>query len=133
MAQRICPYGMEVLDGNSSDKVNFHETIEKVQAFQSQIGVTESFKWVADSALYSKNRLLACNDYLWLSRVPETLKEAKMLVSMPTDALEWTHRGQGYETARYTSNYGDVQQRWLLVYSEQAYHREIQTLERPTG
>lgn len=123
------PLWMEVLDGNSSDKVNFHETIEKVQAFQSQIGVTESFKWVADSALYSKKRLLARNDYLWLSRVPETLKEAKTLVSLPAGALEWTDRGQGYETARYTSNYGDVQQRWLLVYSEQAYQREIQTLE----
>lgn len=124
------PLWMEVLDGNSSDKVNFHETIEKVQAFQSQIGVTAPFKWVADSALYSKKRLLACNDYLWLSRVPETLKAAKELASLPADTLEWSDRGQGYQTARYASNYGDVQQRWLLVHSEQAYQREVQTLER---
>jgi len=124
------PLWMEVLDGNSSDKANFHETIEKVQAFQSQIGVTEPFKWVADSALYSKKRLLVSNDYLWVSRVPETLKEAKMLVSLPANELDWSDQGGGYQTARYSSNYGDIQQRWLLVYSEQAYQREIKTLEK---
>lgn len=124
------PLWMEVLDGNSSDKVNFHETIEKVQAFQSQVSVTEPFKWVADSALYSKKRLLARNDYLWLSRVPETLKEAKLLVSQPADTLAWTDQGAGYQTAGYQSNYGGIQQRWLLVYSEQAHQREVKTLEQ---
>ena len=127
------PLWMETLDGNSSDKANFHDTIHKVQAFQSQIAVTEPFKWVADSALYSKDRLLAKNDYLWLSRVPETLKEAKTLVSLPKDELSWTPRGKGYQTARHTSNYGEVRQRWLLVYSEQAYQREAKTLERRLG
>lgn len=124
------PLWMEVLDGNSSDKVNFHDTIANVHAFQSQVGVTDPFKWVADSALYSKKRLLARNDYLWLSRVPETLKEAKALVSQPAGVLEWVDQGDGYQTARYTSHYGDVQQRWLLVYSEHAYRRELATLER---
>lgn len=124
------PLWMEVLDGNSSDKVNFHDTIKNVQAFQAQVSVTESFKWVADSALYSKTRLLARNDYLWLSRVPETLKEAKALVSLPADQLTWSDQGAGYQTARYESHYGDVQQRWLLVYSEQAHQREIKTFEK---
>ena len=124
------PLWLEVLDGNSSDKVNFHDTIANVQAFQSQVGVNESFKWVADSALYSKKRLLASNDYLWLSRVPETLKEAKTLVSQPADQLVWFDQGAGYQTARHESHYGDIQQRWLLVYSEQAHQREIKTFEK---
>lgn len=124
------PLWMEVLDGNSSDKINFHDTIANVQAFQSQVSVSESFKWVADSALYSKKRLLASNDYLWLSRVPETLKEAKALASQPTDQLMWVDQGAGYQTARYESHYGGIQQRWLLVYSEQAYQREIKTFEK---
>ena len=68
--------------------------------------------------------------YLWLSRVPETLKEAKALVSLSADELEWSDQGKGYQTARYQSNYGEVQQRWLLVYSEQAHQREIKTLEK---
>lgn len=124
------PLWMEVLDGNSSDKVNFHDTIANVQAFQSQLGVSESFKWVADSALYSKKRLLASNDYVWLSRVPETLKEAKTLASQPADQLVWVDQGAGYQTTCHESHYGDIQQRWLLVYSEQAYQREIKTFEK---
>ena len=124
------PLWMEALDGNSSDKANFHSTIATVQAFQSQVGVSEPFKWVADAALYSKDRLLAQNAYLWLSRVPETLKEAKTLVNQAADTLEWTDRGAGYHTARHQSYYGGIEQRWLLVYSQQAYQREIKTFER---
>jgi transposase len=52
------------LDGNSSDKKEFHETIRKVRAFQKQLNMKGDFKWVADSALYSADRLLAENDYL---------------------------------------------------------------------
>jgi hypothetical protein len=35
----------------------------------------------------------------------------------------------GYQIADFKSNYGGVAQRWLLVYSEQAYQREKATLD----
>jgi transposase len=55
------PICMEPLSGNSSDKVSFHETINKVEAFKKQINIEEPFKWVADSALYTKDKLLKTN------------------------------------------------------------------------
>ena len=109
------PLWLDALDGNSSDKASFHQTIERVHAFQRQVAVDQSFKWIADSALYSKNKLLMQNDYLWLCRVPESINEAKALVSMPSEEIEWVEHENGYRTASYASNYGEVKQRWLLV------------------
>jgi transposase len=52
------PVWMEALDGNSSDKTSFHETISKVKAFQKQLQESSKFIWVADSALYTVDKLL---------------------------------------------------------------------------
>ena len=124
------PIWMEPQNGNSSDKKSFHETIKKVRAFQKQIKNCPDFKWVADSALYGKDTLLKQTDYLWLSRVPETIKEARDLVEKPESEINWLEREKGYKTASYISNYGDVKQRWLLVYSKASYEREKKTFER---
>ena len=77
------------------------------------------FKWVADSALYSSGSLLAQNDYLWLTRVPETIAEAKECVSQEDEAISWQAGEDGYKYAESLSVHGNVPQRWLVVYSEQ--------------
>lgn len=124
------PIWMEPLSGNSSDKKSFHETIKKVREFQKEINLEKNFKWVADSALYSKENLLKTNDYLWLSRVPETILEAKELSGRLLKDGEWKYCENGYKTASFKSNYGGIEQRWLLVFSEQAYTREKKTLKK---
>jgi transposase len=124
------PLFMEPLDGNNSDKASFHETIGRVNAFKEQINLEKNFKWVADSALYAKDKLLKHNDYLWLTRVPETIKEAKDIVMKADKEIRWTELDRGYKISPFVSHYGGMEQRWLLVYSEQAYQRERKTLER---
>lgn len=124
------PIWMDPLDGNSSDKVSFHETIKRVEDFRSQINVNGKFTWVADSALYTKKGLLKSNDYVWVTRVPEAIAEAKRLVETANEKISWIERGNGYKTAEYNSSYGGIEQRWLLVFSEQAYQREKKTLEK---
>jgi transposase len=124
------PIWMDALDGNSSDKKSFHETIAKVRAFQKQINLDADFKWVADSALYSSGSLLAANDYLWLTRVPETIAEAKDWVSREDESISWISGEGTYKYAEKLSVHGNVPQRWVLVYSEQAYAREKKTLEK---
>ncbi|MHB1949463.1 MAG: IS1634 family transposase [Gammaproteobacteria bacterium] len=124
------PLFMEPLSGNNSDKTSFHETIKKVEDFKKQINLEKNFKWVADSALYTVDKLLLHNDCLWLTRVPETIKEAKDLVKKLEYDIEWEQLESGYKIASTTSNYGGIEQRWLLVYSEQAYIRETKTFEK---
>ena len=124
------PLFMEPLNGNSSDKTSFHETIKKVNDFKKQINVEKNFKWVADAALYGKDKLLKQTDYLWLTRVPETIKEAKKLISKSDKEIHWEKLEKGYKVSSFISHYGGVEQRWLLVYSEQAFKREKKTLEK---
>lgn len=124
------PLWMDPLDGNSSDKVSFHETIKKVENFRSQIDVRGKFKWIADAALYTKEGLLKSNDYIWVTRVPETITEAKNLVEKVDKEISWVEVEGGYKIAGYKSFYGGIEQRWLLVFSEQAYQREKKTLEK---
>jgi transposase len=124
------PIWMDPLDGNSSDKVSFHETIKRVEDFRAQIDMQGKFKWIADSALYTKERLLKSNDYIWVTRVPETIAEARNLMEKMDEKIAWVQREGGYKTAGYQSSYGGIEQRWLLVFSEQAYQRENKTLEK---
>lgn len=122
------PVWMEPLDGNSSDKKSFHETIARVRAFQQQLTACSDFFWIADSALYVPEKLLSLPDVNWLSRVPETIRECAKLVSIPSEDVTWTKGSNGYEWTEVGSVYGGIKQRWLLVYSQQAYEREKKTL-----
>ena len=124
------PLWMQPCDGNASDRVTLPETIERVEAFCKNIDLGGKFKWIADSALYSAERLLKHNDYLWLCRVPEIVKEAKDLVHKHKDTIEWQVYNDGYSTFGTTSEYGGVKQRWVLIFSQQAYAREKITFEK---
>jgi transposase len=66
---------------------------------------------------------------LWVTRVPETLAEAQRLVreSSQEALLELK---PGYFGKEISVTYAEIKQRWLLVYSEAAYQRELQGLER---
>ncbi len=121
---------MEPQNGNSSDKATFHETIQRVRDFKQALAEeTSDFIWVADSALYSKNKLLASNTYHWVSRVPESITQAKALLAQPAASLHWHELTHGYRYSRHESTYGDSKQRWLLIESAQAYAREKKTFD----
>lgn len=124
------PLFMEPLNGNNSDKNSFHETIKKVEDFKRQINLEKDFKWISDSALYSKDKLLKQNEYIWVTRVPESIKEAKCLVETPDEKIQWHHQENGYKIAPFVSHYGGLEQRWVLVFSKQAYQREKGTLDK---
>ena len=73
------PIWYEGLDGNSSDKVNFHETLARIKAFRETLETSPEFLWVCDSALYSQGKLQQ-SGLLWLTRAPENLTLVKQLV-----------------------------------------------------
>lgn len=124
------PIWMEALSGNSSDGKSFHETIKTVERFQDELKKSQDFIWVADSAFYSLRKLMEHgNNIRWISRVKETILSAKNLVERDRDTLKWIKLENGYEASPQTSYYGGVTQRWLVVFSPQAYKREIITFE----
>jgi len=66
----------------------------------------------------------------WITRVPERIKEAHELVSTPKDSLTWHTIENGYSYCNSISNYKDVEQRWVMFFSEAAYSRECKTLDK---
>jgi transposase len=120
------PIWIEVLSGNTSDRKSFAETI---RLFQKQFDPQDMPTMVMDSAFYSEENITSCSDVSWITRVPETLKEIKSLYAT-VDRSVFTPLEEGYAIYPYTSTYGGVPQRWLVVFSVQARTREIATLHK---
>lgn len=121
------PLWLEVLDGNTSDNKSFPKT---VTAFCEQFDDDEQRLFIMDSSWYSAENIVSCpKNADWITRVPETIGEAKNLLrALDVTSLKLDEKGYGYTPVSVT--YGGVQQRWLLVYSQAGYLREIKTLER---
>jgi transposase len=120
------PLWLEVLDGNSSDKESFPAT---VKAYCGQLEGETPPWFVMDSAAYSKENLAAWEEIGWVTRVPETVGEAKaILQAVALETMEEV--GDGYRICPLCNTYGGVRQRWLVVYSQQAYVRESQQLDK---
>jgi transposase len=124
------PVWIEALSGNSSDKSNLVKTVESAKKFQEQLKNSESFVWVADSALYNKNKLLShAHNILWVTRVPETIADAKALVQQDKENIQWTEINDSYSMMPIESNYGGVRQRWILIHSKKAFANEVHTVQ----
>lgn len=124
------PVWMEALSGNSSDKENFIHTIKKANKLQQELKRSENFIWIADAALYTKSKLLSEKNLIsWITRVPETINEAKDIIQLPTSDLQWTDLKNGYSISPILSNYGEVEQRWIIVFSQKAFENEINTID----
>lgn len=122
----MLPVWLEVLSGNSSDKTSF---VPSIQAYCKHLSEGENPYFVMDSAGYTKENLKALEKNRWLTRVPETLAEAKRQVK-ETDQDVMYQLSEGYFGNVVQVNYGGIQQRWLVVFSEAAHQRELKTLER---
>jgi transposase len=120
------PMWLEVLDGNSSDKESFPQTIKE---YCRQLEGETPPWFVMDSAGYSRDNLRGWEEIGWVTRVPETVGEAKaMLQAVGKEAME--ELGGGYRICPLCNTYGDIRQRWVLVYSRQAYERESKQLDK---
>lgn len=125
--QSAIPTWLGALDGNRQDKTSFPEII---QAYRSQLEQGDEGYFIADSALYSAENLKTLSAVPWLTRVPATLKAVKQLYRQVSPAEMLPASEAGYRLLELCSTYGQVRQRWVLVYSQAAYQREVATLHR---
>jgi transposase len=125
--QSAIPTWLGALDGNQQDKHSFPEII---QAYREQLEAEDEGYFIADSALYSADNLATLSDVLWLTRVPATLKAVKQLYQQVTPAQMHPAGEPGYRLLELCTTYGQVRQRWVVVYSQAAYQREVATLQR---
>ncbi|MGZ3786582.1 MAG: IS1634 family transposase [Bdellovibrio sp.] len=90
-----------------------------------------SLGFVADSALYSKKFLLNKNIASdWITRVPESIKLAKELTEKDHDRVCWKKLNEDYKYFEYKMAYAKMEQRWIVVSSRMARHKELATVEK---
>ncbi len=122
------PVLMKPLSGNVSGSGSFPELIDRhVEHLQNVHG----FDYVvADSSLYSADHVekLTESGVKFVTRVPETIAEAKRRIR-EAEIESMDSITEGYRGEEYRSEYGDTEQRWLLVYSEEAEDRARESVE----
>ena len=105
------PLWMEPLSGNSSDKRSFRAT---VKAHVGQLKRDYQLDYLlADSALYTAETLPTLNELGWITRVPESLKEARQAIEEAApvlmeslDKLSYQHLESAYAGVRTTLGRG---------------------------
>lgn len=123
------PVYMQALSGNTNDAKAFAEvTKHHIQCLKA---AQNSRYFIADAALYTEESIRALDEHEqhFITRVPMTIKSAKQALFElnPKDLIDIC---DGYSGQWVTSNYGEVDQRWLLVKSEQATKREEITFHK---
>lgn len=120
------PLWINTADGNASDKRTFAETINE---YRAQLKGSPMPCMVMDSAFYTADNLQAFPDLKWVTRVPETVKEAKALIES-TSIESMTELESGYRIKGAESAYAGISQRWLVVHSPLGRERELATFDR---
>jgi transposase len=116
--------------GNASDKKTFLSSQQMASHLLKQWNKDLDFIWVADSAFYTLGNLQALQNALWITRVPESIKQARFLTRQSFEENCWKKIDQNYSYQEFNSNYADISQRWLLVFSKSAWEREVKTFEK---
>jgi transposase len=126
-SQGNIPVFMQAASGNSSDQTAFSEIISKhIKSFQEAIG---NRYLVGDSALYTPNSIktLDAANALFVTRVPSKICLTQELIEK-SGREEMVDLGNGYFGKEYITQYAEVSQRWMIIFSESAYQRECKTL-----
>jgi transposase len=117
------PVLMEMASGNQSDKIRFAQLFQDFSKQWTFDGLC-----VADGALYSADNITAMSGLKWLTRVPLSISAAATLVD---EVVELTDSGiKGYALKESRSEYAGVEQRWLLIESEQRRKSDLKQLTK---
>jgi transposase len=123
--QGAIPVWLEALSGNQADSTSFKQT---VRTYIDQFGADGQMPYmVADTALYNAGTLEELGDEVkWITRVPASVSLCKVLYTT-VELDDMNQLDDNYRVYQVGSLYGGVKQRWLLLYSESLYHRQVKT------
>ncbi|PSB19070.1 IS1634 family transposase [filamentous cyanobacterium Phorm 46] len=119
------PLFLRAASGNESDNSIFASIC---QDFKKQLNLDTLM--VADSALYTAPNLEMLTNLKWLTRVPLSLKQAQQLVSQLNESEFHQSSVTGYSWSEHKSNYGGIEQRWLVVESSLRRDADRRKLEK---
>ncbi|MBD2683447.1 MULTISPECIES: IS1634 family transposase [Nostoc] len=119
------PIFLKLASGNQADSSCFGQIAVE---YQKQLEVNSLI--VADSALYTESNLKLMLDLRWLCRVPLSIKSAQSLISTLPESEFIDSQIQGYKFASKTGNYAGIEQRWLVVQSQERRESDLRKLSQ---
>jgi transposase len=124
--QHGLPLFVEAKSGNASDKKTIIDTILKLR---KSLTFETSAYYIADSAVYGEENIQRLGDGIkWITRVPATINEATELLD--SDAKMIPCKDSRYSFYSTSSNYGEINQKWVLFHSKPMQQRMEKTLEK---
>ncbi len=124
------PLFLQPLDGNSSDKVSLLSAITTIQTQLREAG-EEASVYVADNGIFSESNMRQLNQagVKWISRVSETMTEAKALIGQGSESWQQSEDGAIHWFSRELE-LPQGRERWVVVYTQGSLQRAQQTLQR---
>jgi transposase len=125
------PIFLKSASGNQSDSSSFAKIfLEYKEQIQKEEIYSDDSLMVADAALYNAKNINSLPGMRWLCRVPMTIGQAKEAIStlLSTDFISSCLTGYYYSAIK--SNYGGVEQRWLVVESTERKESDLLKLEK---
>jgi len=124
------PLFMQPLDGTSLDKVSLIAAIVAIQR-QLREADGEASVYVADNGLYSETNITQLNQagIKWVSRVSETMTEARILLQEGSETWQQSADGTVHWFSRELT-LPQGRERWVVVYTQASLQRTQQTLQR---
>jgi transposase len=124
------PIWFSAHSGNASDKIVIQQAAERIKEFSQALEEGPEFIFVGDSAMYEKC-VERASDLKWLSRVPHVSNQAKQVLAYKQEELGLKKLDKGYQVSQsIVIKYKGVEQRWVVVCSEQMYKRSEETLNK---
>lgn len=126
------PLLMKVLNGNQEESQSYGQFIKD---YTKQLQNTYDLNLiVGDSKFYNKNNLLLLAnqaDLFWLSRVPNSLRVAKDLITdIDVSLFKPLANYINYQYQEICSTYCGVNQRWLVLKSADKLARDLKHLDK---
>jgi transposase len=123
------PFITKTWDGNASDTIILRERAKKLM---EEFSKSSNRYLVSDSKLYAKETAKTLNKINFITRVPSTLNlEQAFVTKALTSANLWSNIEKGYKLQEFAVDCYEIEdQRWVIVYSEQARSRSEKTLKK---
>src|SRR6266705_35377 len=124
------PLFLQPLNGNSSDKVSLLATMTALQTHLREAG-EEASVYVADNGVYSEANMRQLNQagVKWISRVSETMTEAKALLEEGSESWQQSEDGMAHWFSRELT-LPQGHERWTVVYTQASVEHARQTMLR---
>jgi transposase len=120
------PLFMKSFSGNHSDRKSL---MEMVDSLKKGLSSADKVYHVADSAFYTKDNLQGAGaSTFWISRVPNTIKEANQLLEADVELKPC--QDPRYSYFEKLSSYAGIGQKWVLVNSKEMQKSMTSTFEK---